>query len=203
MARRSDHTRAEQRDMALAAARKIVNTKGLQGLTTRAVAQRMGYTVGTLYLIFNNLNDLIHAINAQTVAKMRLQMEQATAGQADPAERLKAMARSYQVYALANPNLWRLAFEHQVPEEEAIPEFILAETDQVFMAVLNAFHELLPELDNAALTIIGAAFWSAIHGVCHLAITDTLRVAHTEAEHAVLECQVNTFLSGIVAEHRG
>jgi AcrR family transcriptional regulator len=161
----------------------------------------MGYTVGTLYLIFNNLNDLIYAVNAQTVAKMRLQMEQATAGLADPAERLRAMAHSYLAFALANPNLWRLAFEHQMPEGEAIPELIIAETDQVLMAALDTFKQFLPELNNEALTIIAAAFWSAIHGVCHLAVTDTLKVAHIDAERLVLNCLVNSFIGGIVDEH--
>ena len=201
MARRSDHTREEQRDMALHAAREIVKNDGLQGLTTRAVAQRMGYTVGTLYLIFNNLNDLIYAVNAQTVAKMRLQMEHAIAGLADPAQRLRAMAHAYQDFALASPNLWRLAFEHQMREGEAIPEFIIAETDQVLMAALDTFKQLLPEVDNETLTIIAAAFWSAIHGVCHLTVTDTLKVAHTDAERAVLECLVDGFIGGIVAKH--
>ena len=59
MARRSDHSREELREMALAATEEIIDQQGLAGLTARKVAAGIGYTVGTLYLVFRNLDDLI------------------------------------------------------------------------------------------------------------------------------------------------
>ncbi len=198
MARRSDHTRDELRQMALDAARAIVKSEGVQGLTTRAVARRMGYTVGTLYLIFHNLDDLIFAVNAQTVADMRAGMEKATAGLQDPADRLKAISSSYLAFALQHPNLWRLAFEHQSSGAEPIPESITRETDQVLEQVLDGLRRLLPTLDEDALPTLAAAFWSGIHGVCHLTLTDTLKIAKAQSAHTVLDCQVNAFLGGLM-----
>ena len=44
--------------MAMAAAREIAEKEGLRGLTARRIAREIGYTVGTLYNLFDNLDDL-------------------------------------------------------------------------------------------------------------------------------------------------
>ena len=75
LGRRSDHSREEIREMALKAARTLVEKKGYQGLTARKVAKEIGYTVGTLYLVFENLDDLIVALNTETVTELRLELE--------------------------------------------------------------------------------------------------------------------------------
>ena len=50
--------------MALEAADRIILEQGYGGLTGRKVASEIGYTVGTQYLVFEKLNDLITHINA-------------------------------------------------------------------------------------------------------------------------------------------
>ena len=51
MGRRNQHSREEQRTMALDAAEALVAAEGLAGFSMRKVAQAMGYTVGNLYLL--------------------------------------------------------------------------------------------------------------------------------------------------------
>ena len=67
MGRRSDHSRDELYTMALAAARKIAEKEGLRGLTARRIAREIGYTVGTLYNLFDNLDGLIVHLNGTTL----------------------------------------------------------------------------------------------------------------------------------------
>lgn len=67
MARRSDHSREEIRAMALAAAQQIVTEQGFAALNARKIASAIGYTVGTLYLVFKNLDDLFLQLNARTL----------------------------------------------------------------------------------------------------------------------------------------
>ena len=81
MARRSDHSREELREMALSAAEQIVVEQGYEGLSARKVASAIGYTVGTLYLVFENIDDLILNINARTLDRLHAKM---TASQAQP-----------------------------------------------------------------------------------------------------------------------
>jgi AcrR family transcriptional regulator len=198
MGRRSDHTREELRGMALKAAREIVNKSGIQKLTTRAVAKKMGYSPGMLYLIFHNVDDLIFAVNGETIADLRARMHAAAVTVADPIERLETMAMFYLDYGLENSSLWCLVFEHRVLGDEPFPEVITQETDAVLIAVVSAFKALLPGAGNDELHEIAAAFWSGVHGVSHLAITDKLRIASEEPFHTVMKRQVETFLQGLL-----
>ena len=67
MARRSDHSREELYDMALEAARQIAEKEGLRGLKARRIARDIGYTIGTLYNLFEDLDDLIVHLNGRTL----------------------------------------------------------------------------------------------------------------------------------------
>jgi AcrR family transcriptional regulator len=196
MARRNDHSREELREMALTATRGIVESEGIQKLTTRSVAKCMGYSVGTLYLIFHNLDDLIFAVNAQTVGELRAAIAKNLANRTDPVERLRATGRAYLDYALANPNLWRLALEHQPPADTRTPKAITDETDRILDAVLDDLQALRPNDDAEDLLTTAAAFWSGVHGVCHLTLSDTIKFAKVQSIPAVLERQVDAFIRG-------
>ena len=67
MGRRNEHTRDELREIGLRAAEELVAAHGLAGLSARKVAARIGYTVGSLYMVFRNLDDLIAQMNERTL----------------------------------------------------------------------------------------------------------------------------------------
>jgi len=197
MARRSDHTREELREMALQAGYDIVRTDGTQALTTRAVASRIGYSPGTLYLIFKNIDHLKFELNARTLAAMRSRLAEAIAEISGAEEKLWCMGTIYLDFALGSPDLWRLMFEHQMPGDEPLPKSITDQTDALLVTVTSLFAEIIPadsELDAAN---VAAAFWSAPHGITHLVITKKLGLAHVESAHAVLDTQMRMFLAGV------
>jgi AcrR family transcriptional regulator len=196
MARRSDHSRDELRAMALKAGRDIVREEGVQKLTTRAVAKRIGYSVGTLYLIFKNADDLKFAINAGTLEELRNRLSKAVETITDPEQRLRSMAQYYLDYGLASPNLWRLMFEHQLPGDEPMPEVITQQTDALIEIISDSIQELVPAYKDNELKSVAAAFWAALHGIAHLVITDKLSLSHVESAHQVLDTQMQIFISG-------
>jgi AcrR family transcriptional regulator len=201
MARRSDHSREELREMALVAAREIVEEQGVAGLSTRALAGRMGYAPGTLYNIFHNLDDLVFALNTRTVGELRSRMEQRAADALAPPERIRRMALGYLDYALAHPHLWRLAFQHQAPEGQEVPEATTEQTNAVFAAVAGLLGELRPATPELLMTQ-AAALWAGVHGVCHLAVTDKLKFADSAAPAQILNANVDCFLAGLAAGER-
>ncbi len=67
MGRRSEHSIEEIRSMALDAADGLLKEQGLAGFSTRAIAKAMGYTAGTLYLAFRNLDDLVLQLNRRSI----------------------------------------------------------------------------------------------------------------------------------------
>lgn len=67
MARRSDHTRDELRTLILEAAWSIIGQENAEGLTARRVASEIGYAPGTVYNLFESMDDLILNINLRTL----------------------------------------------------------------------------------------------------------------------------------------
>jgi AcrR family transcriptional regulator len=114
MARRGDHSREEIRDMALDAAEAIVIAEGYSGLSARKVASAIGYTVGTLYLVFKNLNDLVLRVNGRTLDQLYERLEQCLpeGSRENPEQALTTLAHAYIGYAQAESPRWNMLFEY-------------------------------------------------------------------------------------------
>jgi len=174
MGRRSDHSRDEIREMAISAAAKHVETEGFQSLTARKVASSIGYTVGTLYHVFRNFDDLVIHLNAQTIDEMAALIQRNTRRKRNPENRIRAMAEFYVKYASDHPDRWRLVFEHQAPRGLPTPIQMKERRDVMFEMVADNLREISPgrmpqEVDHTA-----TALWSGIHGICILALTGKL-----------------------------
>ena len=71
MGRRSSHTPQQLKDLILEAAYEIIEVQGLAGLSAREVARRIGYSPGTIYNMFENLDDVVLRIEARRVGCAR------------------------------------------------------------------------------------------------------------------------------------
>ena len=174
MGRRSDHSRDEIREMAIAAAAKHVETEGFQSLTARKVAASIGYTVGTLYHVFRNFDDLVIHVNARTIDEMAALMQQQTRKKRNPEVRIKAMAECYVKYATDHPDRWRLVFEHQAPRGLPTPVQMKERRDVMFEMVADNLREISPGRQTQQIDHTATALWSGIHGICILALTGKL-----------------------------
>ncbi len=174
MGRRSDHSRDEIREMAIRAAAKHVETEGYQSLTARKVASSIGYTVGTLYHVFRNFDDLIMHMNAQTIDEMAALIQQKTRKKRNPEARIRAMAEFYVQYATDHPDRWRLVFEHEAPRGLPTPAQMKERRDVMFEMVAGNLRDLSPERIPQEVAHTATALWSGIHGICILALTGKL-----------------------------
>lgn len=174
MGRRSDHSRDEIREMAISAAAKHVETEGYQSLTARKVASSIGYTVGTLYHVFRNFDDLIMHMNAQTIDEMAALIQQKTRKKRNPEARIRAMAEFYVQYATDHPDRWRLVFEHEAPRGLPTPAQMKERRDVMFEMVAGNLRDLSPERIPQEVAHTATALWSGIHGICILALTGKL-----------------------------
>jgi AcrR family transcriptional regulator len=174
MGRRSDHSRDEIREMAIGAAAKIVETEGFKSLTARKVAAKIGYTVGTLYHVFRNFDDIVIHLNARTIDEMAVLIQKNVKQKRSAETRIRTMAGVYVNFATEHPDRWRLVFEHQAPRGLPTPELMKVRRDVLFEMVAENLRELSPnhiaqEIDHTA-----TALWSGIHGICILALTGKL-----------------------------
>lgn len=170
MARRSDHTRDELREMALQAAESIVEEHGIEGLTARKIAARIGYTVGSLYLIFRNLDELVLNVNARTLDELYETLEAAAARCRQPRRCLLTLAHTYIDFVSNNTSRWKLLFLHPMPAQEPLPQWYTERFEHIFDLVATHLEPLAGRRSRKKIGLAAQALWGGVHGICALSI---------------------------------
>lgn len=196
MGRRSDHSREELYEMAMAEAEAIVVEEGWRKLTARSLAGRMGYSVGTLYNLFENADDILLHLNARTLDNLGKHLSEIDLS-GDPKADLKRMLEVYLAFISENRNLWTVLFEHYRSDEEPVPEWYLECVGQVLALLEEALAPLFPEGKDAEKRRSARVLWSGLHGICSLAGSQKLGILTEEPVAALASDLINTYLSGL------
>src|SRR3546814_14710228 len=80
MGRRSDHSREELEALILEEGHRHMAESGFAKFSSREVAKRIGYSVGTLYNVFGSSDRLVAAINTRTFDLCAAFLERRLAG---------------------------------------------------------------------------------------------------------------------------
>jgi AcrR family transcriptional regulator len=196
MARRSDHSREEIQAMAIQAAINILSREGLAGLSTRKVATAIGYTAGTLYLVFKNLDELILYVNAAALDELRVLLADECHEDRSPQAQLLAMAHVYLSFARAQFARWSLLYSHRLPSGMEIPGWFHDKVSGLFELVAIPLRHIQPGLNAIAYRQATYALWSSVHGVCELGLNDKLRLGGDIRAEELLDILINNFLKG-------
>lgn len=173
---KTEAQRQQLRTLIIDAARDLFVSKGVEAVTMREIAKRIGYSATSIYLHFADKESVLRAI-CETDFLALATSQKKIFEIADPVERLLMLGRGYAEFALSHPNHYRLMFmtkhlprhpndlalEQNHPEQDAYFQLQLVVND-VFKAGL--FKPALQDADLIAQTI-----WAGMHGVCALEIT--------------------------------
>ncbi len=196
MGRRSDHSREELYDLALTAARGIVTNDGLSALTARKVAQAIGYSPGTLYNVFDDLDDLIVHMNGRTLDALFDDLA-AIPQTGDPARDLNALLTGYLDFLDGNRNLWAVLFEHRLSAGQTLPDWYVQKIDRVLGLIEAALARRLPDLDDDSLKGAARVLWASLHGICSLSGAGKLQIVSDQTVHAMAETLMSCFVAGL------
>ena len=196
MGRRNDHSREQLEEMIVEAAEELIAESGLPGLSMRKVAKAIGYTVGTLYLIFRNQDTLLFALNRRTLDKLHTELDKAiSAAEPEPEARLQSLAIAYIHYAESHRHRWLAAFEHR-PEGDA-PDWLEERINRLFGLVLTNLKPLMPNADEQTLRAASTSLWSGVHGICILKHTNKLDYGGLDSAENLASFLVTTMVRGL------
>jgi len=198
MARTAKHSKQELRDMALAAARAIIAEEGSRNLNVRAVAARMGYSVGTMYNIFEGLEELVAWLNAETLDALAGALAQAPVT-GRPETDLHSLLDRYLEFIAANRREWTMMFDERLPEAEAPPAWYLEKVAQVFALLGRMLAPLFAPGEEEQLTRAVRLLWIAMHGVWTLDAGGKLFIVTSDPVEKVAHEMVDLFLAGLRA----
>jgi AcrR family transcriptional regulator len=172
MARRGHHSLDQIKTMVLDAAESLVIEGGLPQLRVRNIAVKIGYTVGSIYMVFESMNDLILHIKGRTLDAITEEME--CVQSANPGRCLEELASIYIRYASENTNRWSMVFEHRLPEDAETPEWYQQKVDNLYGKFEAHFSTISPQLSNLECRQTALAFLGALHGICVFTLTTQL-----------------------------
>ena len=172
---KTDAERHQLRTLIIDAARELFVARGVDAVTMREIAKRIGYSATSIYSHFADKEAVLRAIcdtdflALATSLKNMMQI-------ADPVERMRALGRGYAAFALTHPNHYRLMFmtaHAPINPEDSSLQQNSAEQDAYFQlkTVVSAVHSAERfRTDLQDVDLIAQTIWASVHGVCALQI---------------------------------
>lgn len=196
MARRKDHTREELKEMSVISARKIIAAQGLSNLNMRRIAGDIGYTVGTLYNVFEDMDDLMMHINAATLDSLYEMLEKDVPQNDKNAPRaLKKIARSYIRFAEENFNLWNVLTNYEQMTEEDRPDWYIEKTARLFRMVETHLAPLCKTTTKAERS--AKILWASVHGICVLGLNGRLDITGADPVQSLTDTLIENYMKGL------
>jgi AcrR family transcriptional regulator len=202
MARRSDHSRDELYDLAMTAARDIVRRQGMAALTARSLATAIGYSPGTLYNLFDSLDELALHVNAATLDALYAAVSQ-DGRTGNPEIDLHRMLARYLTFLEDNPALWAAVFANRRPAGSVLPDWYLATVRKLMALVEDALAPLFDPSDGQELREAAAVLWSSLHGICTLAHDGRLSLVSAQSVPQLAQSLIASYLAGLRAHAGG
>lgn len=186
------------REAIIGAARDMVIEVGVEGVSLRPLAARLGVTVGALYAHVDDKLQLLRLVAADQYACTAERYEAIEAG--DPIARLKEICRLYVQSARDDPELFRLAFMFSpVLTAESGGELSLAARRSFDLAA----SEVARAMDQGKIRpdhhmVKSIAIWAAIHGVASFVTSGEGLAADLQGQ--LVETVVDNLLRGLAPD---
>lgn len=201
MGRRSVHTAEELRELILEASTELIESEGLAGLSAREIARRIGYSPGTLYNVFENLDDLILTIEGRMLDRLAGALAEVPPAN-DPRDHVQQLAAAYLKFTHDNPKLWNLLFEHHLTAQKAVPAWYQTKLEGLMSRVEEALAPVMDGADKETLERAARVLWAGVHGITSLSTADKLSIVTADAAGPLVHDLVSNYLNGLAPSGR-
>jgi AcrR family transcriptional regulator len=158
----------------LDAARELFAAQGYEGVSMRAIAEKIEYSPTVIYQYFKDKETLIQELCYDDFGKLAEQLQD-TMKIADPIERLRQCGRDYVRFAINYPNHYRLMFmTPQLPgQSTADHEEVKGNPETDAYALVRLLVQMASEQgalrdSHADLDLVAQTLWAGLHGVIAL-----------------------------------
>jgi AcrR family transcriptional regulator len=184
----------EMKDRIVQAAREMFLEEGFEKVSIRKIADRIAYSVGTIYNYFKNKDELFHAVHEMGFQILYARLD-ALMEIEDPIARLKKMGEEYWDFGLNHPDDYDLMFVIRAPmqaDEESEGQWTcgfrtFGLLQQTIVDCQKAGY--LQGHDPNALSFM---VWSTVHGMVSLVIRDRLKMYNHDIRHQLGQTAIHS-----------
>lgn len=173
--------RAKMRARILEAARERFLEEGLDGLSMRGIASRVGVSSMTLYLYYESRQDIVRHITIDGFKNLNAAVEKAVEG-AKPADKLKTLVSSYLEWAGKNTRWYSAMYGYLSDDFAVAPEDPLLAGPSNVVGEHIKKHFLAAGHSEAGAAKHSTFLWGALHGIAALQIGGQVKQRGTTAE---------------------
>ena len=195
--------KTEVRERALEVAGQLMAAEGGEGLKARAVAKEVGVSVGTIYNIFGDLDDLQRAVNLKLLdalgaASETVMAEMRQAGVTDVRALLIGLARTYFDFVRANTRHWQtlLALNARIPLSDQ-PDWYADRFDLLFGIIGDVLRATPLGGDDERRNVAAHALWASVHGIVTAGYARRGRLDGETEIWRQVDMLISTFLKGL------
>jgi len=156
--------------MALGVAENFLREKAVAQISARQIAAEMGYTVGTLYTLFENQSDLFLHVNSRAMDVIHQVCSQSVKPGRDATKNIAAIGVAYLEYATTHPFLWESVFTHKMADGKAVPDWYQKKIDNMFQLVEEQLALLPTSGTRKDRALAARVLWGGVHGITVLSL---------------------------------
>lgn len=159
------------RDALLRAARDLLESDGVDGLSLRALAKATGVTQAAPYSHFRDKDDLLAAIAEEGFQRLALQMAEDATGASSTRQRIERLMVSYITFAQTNKALFQIMFGRELSDLKRYPTLAMTAGKSYALMSTAIANKLKGEVDARFMTV---TLWSLCHGLTTLIVEQKL-----------------------------
>ena len=187
--------RARLREHLIEAAEELIREGGIEAVKARDLARMAGCSLGAIYTVFDDLDQLVMAVNGRTFRKLGavVAASQTGADSLAPTERLIRMACAYLGFATEHNNLWRTLFDFEMSTEGPVPKWYLEELSRLFDHIREPLREIFPEMSEEERDLMTRTLFSSVHGIVLLGLERRISAVPREKLETMIRmllCQI-------------
>jgi AcrR family transcriptional regulator len=188
--------REDLRARLVAIAERTIDAQGLAALKARDLAAEAGCSVGAIYNVFADLNELVMAVNGRTFRRLGAAVTAATAPDLPPQQALITMSHAYLHFAAANTRSWRALFDLEMSTEQEVPDWYLAELAHVFALISAPLRRHFPGWSDKQVDLMTRTLFSSVHGIVLLGLER--RISGVPMDQ--IEAMIQILLSNVTSQ---
>ena len=165
-ATKASYHHGDLRSALITAAVTLIEEKGPNGITLRAVAERAGVTKTAPYRHFSNKQAMIDAVVEEGFGELKARLIAVVDRADEPLARIKQQVISYAKFAVQRPGHYRVMFLSDPPAKADA-----ASAPSAFQSLVDMMVDTIEEAQRAGLIKnepaleIALSLWSLVHGL--------------------------------------